>query len=73
MSISYRHQAEAVKVTALEWAAGIYRYESLPIGKGGIDPASLELKRMRLEALQAATRTLFSVADKDDEQREAAE
>lgn len=72
MTISYRHQAEAVEVTMMEHRASIERYEKLPVGKGGIDEAAIKLKRMRLEALDAAQRTLHVIADRDEARRAAA-
>ena len=74
--ISYRHQAEMVEVTAMEYRDGAERLASLPIGKGGIDPAAIKLKRMRVEALFEAARTLYRVAEKVEArnaQKEAAE
>lgn len=73
MSISLRHQAEAVEVTMMEHRASIERYASLPVGKGGIDEASMKLKRMKLEALDAAQQTLHRLADRADARRAASE
>lgn len=73
MTISLRHQAEAVEVTMMEHRDSIDRYASLQIGKGGIDPATMTLKRMRLEALDAAQQTLHHLADRADARRAAEE
>ncbi len=73
MNISLRHQAEAVEVTMMEHRASIERYASLPVGKGGIDEAELRLKRMRIEALEAAHATLEHLADRADARRAASE
>ena len=68
-NISYRHQAEAVEVTWMEYRDHVQRLEQLPIGKGGIDPAAIKLKRMRLEVLEAAARSLYRAAEKAEERR----
>lgn len=73
MSTSLRHQAEAVEVTMLEYRASVERYASLPVGRGGVDIASLKLKRMRVEALDAAQQTLHRLADRADARRAASE
>jgi len=71
--ISLRHQAEAVHVTIMEHRASVERYAHLPIGKGGIDEAALGLKRMRIDALEAAHATLVRLADRADALRAASE
>ena len=71
MTISLRHQAEAVEVTVMEHRNAAERYASLPIGKGGIDEAAMKLKRMRIEALEAAHQTLKHLADPADARRAA--
>lgn len=73
MSTSLRHQAEAVQVTMMEYRASVERYASLPVGKGGIDEASLTLKRMRVDALDAAQQTLHHLADRADARRAVSE
>lgn len=73
MSISLRHEAEALEVTIMEHRASVERYAHLPIGKGGIDEAALGLKRMRVEALEAAHATLVHVANRADARRAASE
>lgn len=70
--ITIRQQANAVECCHLEWRNTVDRLASLPIGKGGIDEASLKLKRERVEALRLAAGNLHRWADKV-ESREAAE
>lgn len=69
---SIRQQALAVECAHLEWKDMVDRLARLPIGKGGVDPASLELKRQRVEALRLAAGNLHRWADRV-EAREAAE
>lgn len=70
--IPIRQQAEAVECCHLEWKDMVERLERLPIGKGGVDPASLALKHQLVEALRIAAVNMKRWADKV-EAREAAE
>ncbi|MFG1410309.1 hypothetical protein V5G24_04270 [Xanthobacter sp. VTT E-85241] len=65
--ITLQQQDAAVECSFLEWRNSVERLEALPIGKGGVDPAALKLKRVRVIALEAASATLQQLAQKDAE------
>ncbi|MFG1461768.1 hypothetical protein V5F77_02630 [Xanthobacter sp. DSM 24535] len=56
--IILQQQASAVECCFLEWRNSVERLEKLPVGRGGVDPAALKLKRMRVKELEAAASTL---------------
>ncbi len=73
---TYRQQAEEVECRCMEVRDHLDILKSKPIGKGGLEPAEIKRREMRLDVLRDAARMLARVADKDAERkatREAAE
>lgn len=68
-----KQQAEEVECRAMEVRDFLEMIAKKPVGKGGLDPADLERRKMRLETLKEAAHTLYRVADKDDARRAAEE
>lgn len=66
-----REQATELHCTYLERRNMLERQESLPVGRGGLDPAEIRRKRMRLEALQEAAENMGKWADKVDAREDA--
>lgn len=71
-TFTYRQQADAVSVTAMEMRDHAQILAEKPFGKGGVDLAAIKLMRIRVEMLQQAAQTLSRVSDKHDERESAA-
>lgn len=71
-TFTYRQQADAVQVTAMEMRDHAQILADKPVGKGGVDPAAIKIKLQRVEMLVQAAKTLSRVADKHDERESAA-
>lgn len=69
---TYRQQADAVSVTAMEMRDHAQILAEKPVGKGGVDPAAIKIKLQRVEMLLQAAETLLRVANRHDERESTA-
>ncbi|MDQ0505968.1 hypothetical protein [Xanthobacter agilis] len=68
---TYQQQADEVECRFMEARDHLEILRCKPIGKGGLDPAEIKRREMRLDVLKNAAATLSRVAQKDAERRAA--